>query len=138
MHALGQGLPPNQAEAAKWYRMAAQQGLAEAQYNLGVAYYAGAGLAQSHAEAAAWFSKAAEQGYPLAQYYLGDMYAKGLGVPLDDQQAYFWLSLAAGQLSGPGQQKALARINALSGKLTPDQLWRTQEQVRQWRQPAQP
>ena len=103
-----------------------------------MAYYAGSGLPQSHAQAAAWFSKAAQQGYPLAQYYLGDMYAKGLGVARDDQQAYFWLSLAAAHLSGPGQEKALARINALSGKLTPDQLWRIQEQVRQWQPVGQP
>jgi hypothetical protein len=42
--------------------MAAAQGYAEAQYNMGVMYRDGEGVSQDYAEAAKWFRKAAEQG----------------------------------------------------------------------------
>ena len=50
------------AEAVKWYRTAAEQGLGEAQYNLGNRYRNGEGVTQDYAEAANWYRKAAEQG----------------------------------------------------------------------------
>ena len=52
----------------------AEQGDAEAQYNLGVSYYNGEGVAQDYAEAVKWWRKAAEQGYADAQYNLGLSY----------------------------------------------------------------
>jgi TPR repeat protein len=42
--------------------MAAEQGLAEAQTNLGVMYYKGTGVPQDHVEAYAWWSVAAAGG----------------------------------------------------------------------------
>jgi len=38
MYSEGQGVPQNYAEAAKWYRLAADRGDAQAQYNLGLFY----------------------------------------------------------------------------------------------------
>ena len=43
MHKKGQGVPQDYAEAVKWYRLAADQGMGEAQYNLGVMYKNGLG-----------------------------------------------------------------------------------------------
>ncbi|MBQ4479124.1 MAG: sel1 repeat family protein [Victivallales bacterium] len=60
----------NYAEAVKWFRKAAGQGLAEAQYNLGVCYATGLGVEQDYAEAVKWFRKAAEQGNAGAQVAL--------------------------------------------------------------------
>ena len=37
----GQGVSENHAEATRWFRKAAEQGYATAQFNLGVAYEAG-------------------------------------------------------------------------------------------------
>ena len=45
----------------KWYRKAAEQGVARAQFNLGECCYDGVGIAQDKAEAVKWFQKAAEQ-----------------------------------------------------------------------------
>jgi TPR repeat protein len=39
------------AEAVRWYRKAADQSLAEAQFNLGAAYETGHGVGQDYAEA---------------------------------------------------------------------------------------
>ena len=46
----------------KFYRLAAEQGYADAQYNLGVMYANGHGVSQDYAEAAKWYRLAAEQG----------------------------------------------------------------------------
>ena len=54
-----------------WYRKAAEQGDASAQYNLGVMYENGHGVEQDDEQAVFWYRKAAEQGYADAQYNLG-------------------------------------------------------------------
>ena len=51
-------------------RQAADQGDAEAQYNLGVIYNNGEGVPKDDAEAVRWFQLAAEQGYAKAQFEL--------------------------------------------------------------------
>lgn len=61
-------------EAAKWFRLAANQGHAEAQYNLGVMYKKGYGVPQNKTEALKWIRLSANQGYAEAQSDLGEMY----------------------------------------------------------------
>lgn len=80
------------AEAVRWYRLAADQGLAVAQTNLGIMYDKGAGVPEDEAEAARWFRLAADQGDADAQYNLGVMYANGEGVILDFVSAHMWFS----------------------------------------------
>ncbi|MBU0909276.1 MAG: DnaJ domain-containing protein, partial [Proteobacteria bacterium] len=58
----GQGIPQDYAEAAKWYRKAAEQGNAEAQVNLGLMYVLGQGVPKNDVNAYAWLSLAAAQG----------------------------------------------------------------------------
>jgi hypothetical protein len=62
MYYEGKGVPQNHVEAAKWFRLAADQGNADAQYNLGVAYANGQGVPQNYAEAYVWSSLSAAQG----------------------------------------------------------------------------
>ena len=59
----GIGVEKDPAEAVKWYRKAADQGIAKAQYNLGACYESGTGVERDPAEAARWFRMAADQGY---------------------------------------------------------------------------
>jgi TPR repeat protein len=56
----------NDAEAAKWYKMAADQGVAGAQNNLGIMYVQGRGVGQDYALAHMWFDLAAGQGVDAA------------------------------------------------------------------------
>ena len=76
-----EGVLEDDAEAVRWYRMAAEQGLAEAQYNLGYRYANGRGVLEDDAEAVRWYRMAAEQGYAMAQVNLGYRYDNGEGVP---------------------------------------------------------
>ncbi|NLE23913.1 MAG: sel1 repeat family protein [Clostridiaceae bacterium] len=61
-YAHGRGVPQNYKEAAKWYRMAAEQGHTEAQYYLGVMYYDGKGVKADYVEAYKWISLAGMNG----------------------------------------------------------------------------
>ena len=54
----------------KWIRLAANQGNAGAQFNLGVAYYKGQGVTRDDREAVKWFRIAAQQGDQDAQQFL--------------------------------------------------------------------
>lgn len=58
----GQGVPQDHAEAAKWYRKAADQGYATAQGILGSTYYYGRGVPQNYVLAHMWFNLAAAKG----------------------------------------------------------------------------
>ncbi|NDH33360.1 MAG: sel1 repeat family protein, partial [Betaproteobacteria bacterium] len=64
-------------EAVRWYQLAAHQGAAQAQHNLGVMYDKGEGVAQDYKEAVRWYLLAAKQGDPDAQYNLALKYDKG-------------------------------------------------------------
>ena len=91
------------AEAARWYRKAADQSLGEAQFNLGVMYDKGEGVPQDYAQAAEWYRKAADQSLGEAQFNLGVMYDKGEGVPQDYAEAVKWYREAADQGLGRAQ-----------------------------------
>jgi TPR repeat protein len=62
-YANGQGVAQNYEEAAKWSRLAADQGLAIAQYYLGVAYGNGQGVSQDFVQSYMWFEVSAAHGY---------------------------------------------------------------------------
>jgi TPR repeat protein len=96
-YAHGEGVPRDEAEAARWWRKAADQGDAKAQFNLGGAYYYGRGVSKDVAEALRWWRKAADQGHAKAQANLGWAYAEGEGVPKDVVEAARWYRKAADQ-----------------------------------------
>ena len=77
MYDNGEGVPENDAEAVRWYRLAAEQGYASGQYNLGLMYDLGEGIPEDDAEAVRWYRLAAEQGNASAQYNLGNIYFNG-------------------------------------------------------------
>ena len=118
MYHRGKGVPPSYVKAAKWYRLAAEQGHVEAQYNVAVMYGRGirapgdnTGVPEGYTGhldgiihtfedcqeySAKWYRLAAEQGHVSAQAALGDMYF-GRGVPQDYAESAKWYRLAAEQ-----------------------------------------
>ena len=75
MFVQGRGVAQSDVEAARWFSKAADQGDAQAQYNLGVSFEQGRGVAQSDVKAVRWYRKANDQGHADAQYNLGTMLA---------------------------------------------------------------
>ena len=84
-------------QAVEWYQKAADQGYADAQYDLGRMFNMGFGVTKDNAKAVEWFQKAANQGHADAQNYMGYMYDEGFGVTEDDAKAVEWYQKAANQ-----------------------------------------
>ena len=68
----------------RWYRLAADQGLADAQHNLGLMYANGEGVRKM----------TPNQGHAGAQNSLGVKYADGEGVLQDNVTAHMWFNIA--------------------------------------------
>ena len=83
-------VPENFVQAVYWYRKAAEQGYAEAQYELGYCYMGGNGVAEDETQAVSWYRKAAEQGHADAQLMMGHAYSRGSGVKQDYDIAISW------------------------------------------------
>ena len=136
MYDNGEGVPQDYAEAVKWYRLAAEQGDALAQNNLGAMYDNGEGVPQDYAEAVKWYRLAAEQGYALAQNNLGLMYEDGHGVPRDYVRAHMWLNLAASRYPATvkeDREEAARDRDRVAQLLSPEALAHAQRMAREWR-----
>ena len=83
--------------AAKLMRLAADQGKAKAQYNLGLLYKNGRGVTHDYKEAVKWYRLAADQGNASAQNNLGVAYEQGQCVTQDYKEAVKWYRLSADQ-----------------------------------------
>ena len=125
----GGGIQEDDVEAARCFRLAADQGFAAAQNRLGNLYRQ-SGLA--YAEAARWFRLAADQGYADAQNTLGLLHWEGLGVPGDLVEAARWFHLAADQGHALGQDN----LDKVEARMTPEQIAEAQRLAREW-QPTQ-
>jgi TPR repeat protein len=80
----------------KWTPLA-EQGNADAQYNLGLMFQKGHDVPMDYKAAVKWYRLAAEQGYAAAQVNLASMYDNGQGVLQDDKAAVKWYKFAAEQ-----------------------------------------
>jgi TPR repeat protein len=109
LYARGQGLPKDYRVAIQWYRRAAEQGDALAQFQLGVLYANGQGVRQNYEIAGQWYRRAADQGDAVAQFNLGVRYANGQGVPQNDELAGRWYRRAAQQ----GHARAQSNLGVL-------------------------
>ncbi len=106
----GEGVPQDHADAFKWYRVsaeagfeksrrklrrAAEDGVMEAQYNLGKMNLERQGVSLVDPKSAVkWIEKAAEQGLAEAQNDLGVMYRDGIGVYQSRSEAVRWFRRA--------------------------------------------
>ena len=63
MYDKGEGVRQDYLKARQWYEKAANQGYAQAQFNLGVIYYHGKGVRQNIATAKELFGKACDNGF---------------------------------------------------------------------------
>ncbi len=92
----GRGVPQDRAEALRWFKVAAEKGIAAALGMVGLYYYQGwGGLAEDAAQAAAWFRRAAEAGSGPAAMNLAILRDAGRGVPQDRAEALRWYKVAA-------------------------------------------
>lgn len=86
---------PSQEDFIAELKQKAENGEAQAQYQVGLLHYNGHSVPQDTTLAIDWFSRAAEQNYGEAQFNLGILYERGDGAPQDYVQAFYWYMLAA-------------------------------------------
>lgn len=91
------GVTKDDSEAARWTRMAAEQGFPPAEYDLALLYYTGRGVPKDDAESARWLQRAADKNVAPAQNNLALLYATGQGVPKDMSKAAGLFRKAADQ-----------------------------------------
>ena len=128
MYRRGQGAPKNHKTAVKWYTLAAKQGIADAQYNLGVMYNEGQGVPQNYKTAVKWYTLAAKQWNTSAQNNLGVMYDEGRGVLQDYVRAHMWFNIAA---SSGDSKNASKNRDKVARKMNSNQIEKAQDLARE-------
>lgn len=88
-------IAPNPSQALTMYRLAAQNNLPQAIYNVGVFYENGAVVDKDLNKAFSFVQRAAQAGIPVAAYRLGAYYQQGAGVGQDVVAAAAWYKRAA-------------------------------------------
>lgn len=79
----GRGVAKDSAQAAYWFRKAADQGDPEAQNEMGYLYTWGIGVDRDAGQAFRWFARAAGGGWQQAKLNMAVMYMRGMGVARD-------------------------------------------------------
>ncbi len=107
----GRGVTADRAEAAKWYKMAADRGLAPAQYRLANLYEKANGVERNLPEAKRYYTLAAEQGNAGAMHNLAVLLASDAAGQPDFSAAAQWF-IKASELGVRDSQFNLAILYA--------------------------
>ncbi len=67
MYGHGRGVPQDYKLSSSWFHLAAEQGDAQSQHNIGIAYYKGDGLVQDIVYSHMWLNIASSNGHELAK-----------------------------------------------------------------------
>jgi len=110
----GIGVTQSYKKSFEWYKRAAMQGYACAEYNLGNAYSEGCGVKKNPRLAVKWWQKAAKQNDAFAQNNLGNAYEDATGVRknISKARAFFAASAKQGDVIA---QFNLARFKLATG-----------------------
>ena len=98
----------NKLKAIQYYKKAANKGVREAQYKLGLAYLSGIKLKKNESKAIDWLNDAVDQGEPNAQNTLADLYFDGKIIVQDKDEALQLYLKSAKQ----GNKKAQFNLSA--------------------------
>ena len=93
----GDGVGKDQAEAVKWYRMAVEQGVADAAFELAKCYRFGIGVRRNRVTASKWLQKAAERGHAKSLVLLGIRYSDECEAEYNPRKAVRFFRKAADQ-----------------------------------------
>ncbi len=118
MYANGFGVAMDDANAMKWFGMAAGEGHPEAMYRLAVMHANGWGVPMNEVAAAGFYRLSAGFGYIPAQSAMGFCYKHGAGVEKDLVRAYMWFGVAANN----EDLSAAAERDKVADRLTPEEL----------------
>ncbi|MBF0614456.1 MAG: sel1 repeat family protein [Magnetococcales bacterium] len=120
-----------EGHAAEWldwvvYRIGAELGMSDAQYQLGLLFEKQSGLSANR-QALSWYRAAADQGHSEAQVRLGILLEKGKGVAPNLVESYVFYNIAALK----GDKAAEENRDALARRMTLEQIERAQKITRE-------
>ena len=127
------GVDKDLIEAVKWYRLSADQGDAEGQYQLAFAYMTGQGVKQDSAKSKRLHRLAAMQGLWEAHHMLGWLYQRGKpGYLQDNLMAHMWFNIASATATEDAPQRMSAKERAtVAEKMTPADISKAQAMARE-------
>ncbi len=99
----GDGVPVDKPEAFKWFKKAAEAGIAKNHWRLGLCYDEGQGVAKNPEEAFKCFEKAANKGHLTSKVRVGLSYIEGNGEEADELRGHAWILIAAADGSEAAQ-----------------------------------
>lgn len=99
----GTGVQESLDQAYKWYRLAADNDVLDAQVRLAELYMSERVEGRGPTDAVEWLERAAQSGSAGAKFQLGLMYLEGFGVEEDAGAAARWFEQAAEQGYAPAQ-----------------------------------
>ena len=122
IYVAGHGqIKQNMKRAALWFNEAAQNGIANAKYNLGVLHHQGLGVKQDISKAMALYKEAADKGHAEASYNLGIANIEGIGVPYNPTRAAEFFKIAANKgVVEAAYNLGLIYENGLLGETSPN------------------
>ncbi len=108
------------SESVKWFQIAAEAGITNAQWHLGEMLLHGKSflersVAAKPAEGFRWLQHAALQGHTESQWEVGRAFKDGVGAKRDLDQAFYWLQIAASQghiLAGVIRDQMVTKMSA--------------------------
>ena len=92
----GNGVEQSDSEAARWIAASAEQGIADAEAELGRLFEKGKGVERSDDKAAEFYRKAAEHGHKSAVLSLMAMVEEGRAYAPSDEELAEWYRKAIG------------------------------------------
>src|SRR4029078_12164690 len=107
-----------------------EQGIATAQFNLGMMYAKGQGVPQDYQAALKWYRRGAGQGNASAQNNLRVMCERGRGARQDFILAHMWSNTAAATLNGDEGKSGLTRREHVAAQIAAAQIEKAQEMAR--------
>ncbi len=110
----GLGLSRDITASVKWYQIAADNNIAEAQHDLGIKYFSGTGVERNPRKAYELWRQAAESGLSAAQTKFAFLHIQGMGTRQNIPEALKWYRQAATQ----GNTEAMYNLSLMYQKGT--------------------
>jgi hypothetical protein len=93
MYQRGDGVPPSEEQAMRWYAAGAAKGCGQCDWAIGSRY----NDEEQYGRALTYFKRGAQLGDSGSSYAVAQIYEYGLGVPLDLKAAVLWYQRAKAQ-----------------------------------------
>ena len=128
MYFVGDDVPQDFKNTAKWLQLASNHGEAASQNALAVLYFNGQGVEKNVEEAIKWWRQSAENGNSRAQVSLGAMYYDGKGVEKDIVKALMWQYISIKNGSDDGGRNR----DTIEKEATPKQIAEAKNLADEW------